>query len=90
MAEIADVLEERGGRYGDFMAQSYITMQLKDVVRCRKGWEKLCSDQQEAIEMILVKIARILNGDPNYIDNWDDIQGYAALVSQRLAKEQGK
>ena len=30
--------------------------------------------------MILHKLARILNGDPNYVDSWHDIAGYAILV----------
>ena len=44
-------------------------------------------DQREALEMIAHKIARILNGDPNYADNWIDIAGYATLVANRLEKE---
>ena len=32
------------------------------------------------------KIGRILSGDPNYADNWHDIQGYAKLVEDRLPK----
>jgi hypothetical protein len=38
----------------------------------------------EALEMICVKMARIMNGDPLYRDNWVDIAGYAKLVSDRL------
>ena len=34
--------------------------------------------------MITNKMARIVNGDPNYIDNWHDIAGYATLVEQEL------
>ncbi len=34
-------------------------------------------------EVIADKIARILNGDPNYKDNWHDIQGYAKLAEDR-------
>jgi hypothetical protein len=34
--------------------------------------------------MICHKIARILNGDPNYADSWVDIAGYAQLVADRL------
>ena len=41
-------------------------------------------DQAEAIDMIFSKLARILNGDPNYADNWIDIAGYATLVADRL------
>jgi len=37
--------------------------------------------------MIFSKIARILNGDPNHLDSWTDIAGYATLVADRL---QGK
>lgn len=33
--------------------------------------------------MIAHKIGRILNGDPNYRDSWDDIAGYAKLAADR-------
>lgn len=47
----------------------------------------LRADAQQSIDTILDKIARILNGDPNYLDNWDDIQGYAKLISDRIRSE---
>jgi len=34
--------------------------------------------------MVVHKIARILNGDPNYDDSWVDISGYTKLVADRL------
>ena len=34
--------------------------------------------------MIQHKIGRILNGDPNYDDNWRDICGYSQLVLDEL------
>ena len=34
--------------------------------------------------MIQHKIARILNGDPNWKDTWDDIAGYAKLIGDKL------
>ena len=46
--------------------------------------KSLKADQQEALEMILHKIARIVNGDPDYADSWVDIAGYAKLVADRL------
>jgi hypothetical protein len=48
----------------------------------------LTDDQWEAMEMIAHKLARIINGDPDYHDNWADIAGYAKLVADRL--ETGK
>jgi hypothetical protein len=41
-------------------------------------------DQWEALEMIVHKIGRIVNGNPNKVDHWVDIAGYAKLVADRL------
>lgn len=38
--------------------------------------------------MIAHKLARIMNGDPNYIDNWTDIAGYAQLVVDILEQRE--
>jgi len=40
----------------------------------------LTAAQREALDMILAKIARIVSGDPNHTDHWDDIAGYARLA----------
>ncbi len=42
---------------------------------------------KESLEMNMHKVARILNGDPTYLDNWHDIIGYTRLVEKRLEKE---
>lgn len=34
--------------------------------------------------MIQHKIGRVLNGDPNYDDNWIDICGYSKLIADEL------
>ena len=52
------------------------------------GWPVLSDVQKQALEVIADKIARILSGDPNYDDNWHDIQGYAKLVEDRLPKKE--
>ena len=49
-----------------------------------RGWDALTARQAEALEMIAHKIARILNGNPNYADHWADIAGYATLVQREL------
>ncbi len=87
MPEVDDVLIERGQRYGAFIDQAEITQMLKEVMRDQSGWLGLKEDQREALEMIASKIARILNGDPDYDDNWVDIAGYASLIAKRLNGE---
>lgn len=84
---VDSTLEERGARYGLFVGHASIAQTLKSVMTANKGWDRLHSDQKEALEMIQHKIARILNGDPNYADSWHDIAGYATLVEKRLNGE---
>lgn len=84
---ITEILEERGKLYGDFKTHAEIAQQLKRVMAIyikRKHVAFLSSDQQEALDMIAHKIARILNGDPNHVDGWRDIAGYATLVADHL------
>ena len=84
---INDMLAERQARYGTFEGHARISQALKAVMHERSGWDRLKPDQREALEMIQHKVARILNGDPNYTDNWIDIAGYATLVADLLEKE---
>ena len=84
MSEIDKVLEERGGTYGDYTSETVISETIKNMMRCGDGWLNAGMNQRAALDMIAVKIARICNGDPNHRDNWDDIIGYATLVSDRM------
>ena len=81
---VESTLAERGGRYGDFSHHAEIAQDLQDTMRRNKGWGSLNAAQKQALTVIADKIARILSGDPNYVDNWHDIQGYAKLVEDRL------
>ena len=87
---IAHTLEERGKRYGDFEHHARIAQRIQDAMRCADGWENLAPDQKQALTVIADKIARMLNGDPSYIDNWHDIVGYATLVESRMNRDAAK
>jgi len=81
---IDDVLAQRGARYGTFVGHACITQDLKKTMHKSPKWRSLDDDQKECLEMIAHKIGRVLNGDPNYVDSWTDIVGYAKLVEDRL------
>lgn len=84
MNTIDETLNDRGSRYGKFFGHAVITQDVKAVMHTSKNWKHLTSSQAEALDMIAHKIGRILNGDPNYIDSWHDIIGYARLVEKEL------
>jgi hypothetical protein len=90
MTNIEDTLAERGARYGEFKDRARIAQNIQDAMRQEAGWQQLAADQKQALTVIADKIARMLNGDPDYRDNWHDIVGYAQLVDRRLEREEGR
>jgi hypothetical protein len=81
--DVSATLAERGARYGDFTHHADIAQDLQDAMRGCSGWGRLTPDKRQALTVIADKIARILNGDPEYKDNWHDICGYAKLAEDR-------
>lgn len=84
MDDITKVLHERGNTYGDFYEHARITQNLKLTMQRTGNWDRLTPAMRESLEMIVHKVGRILNGDPNYKDSWTDIIGYARLVEKDL------
>lgn len=84
---VENTLAERGSRYGRFVDHATIAQGIQDVMRAAPNWGELDADMRQALTVIADKIARILNGDPYYEDNWHDVQGYAALIETRIKAE---
>lgn len=80
------ILKEREVTHGNFMAKAQFIDKVQNIIN-KNAWNELDADQKEAIHMILVKLSRILYGNANHVDHWDDIAGYATLVSERLNKK---
>jgi hypothetical protein len=85
--DVGALLAGRAKRYGAFKDHAVISQGLQDVMRAAPGWQRLVPDQREALIMVQHKVARVLNGDPDYVDNYVDIAGYAKLVADRLEAE---
>jgi len=85
-AETAALVAERGTTHGDWDAHATCVQDLKDELstHLRKRSRPLTAMQLEALHMILHKIGRIVAGDPNFKDHWDDIAGYAKITADRL------
>ena len=87
-------LAERGARYGDFTDRARIADALHGILigdtpagKFNTSWGTMKPFQRQALRVIVDKLARILNGDPDYVDNWHDIQGYAKLAEDRLLRQ---
>jgi hypothetical protein len=84
--DVDAVLDSRAKDYGKFIEGAEIMQMLKRLVHnyIEDRQTPLAFDQREAIDMIIHKMGRILNGNPDKVDHWVDIAGYAKLVADRL------
>lgn len=85
--DVNAILAQRQKTHGSFNTHAELSMGMKTL--CREhathdipNYNKLRPQHQEALDMILHKVARILNGNPDEHDHWDDIAGYATLASK--------
>jgi phage repressor protein C with HTH and peptisase S24 domain len=84
--EVDATFDARAVEYGKFIEGAEVMQMLKRVVQAalNNRDKTLAHDQAEAMDMIIHKIGRIVNGNPDVVDHWLDIAGYAKLVADRL------
>jgi hypothetical protein len=83
---IDETLDNRAQDYGKFKDGAALMQGIKRLLadHAAKHDKTFADDQWEALEMIVHKIGRIVNGNPDKVDSWVDIAGYATLVADRL------
>ncbi len=86
ISELAATLNSRGRTHGDFIENSVISQEFKEVIRECVNYDIMNCPMKEALDMICHKIGRICAGDPFVADHWHDIAGYATLVEKQLMK----
>lgn len=89
MSIIEDTIKERTKTCGKFRAITQTAYDLKFTLRQGDKFTRMPPYMWEGLEMIAHKMARIVQGDPFYIDHWRDIQGYARLIEQELLENRG-
>ena len=82
--QIESTLAERQNQYGDFSDVAHLSQGLQSLLSVGS----FSDVQQEAMQMICSKLARLACGDADHVDSWHDIAGYATLVVKDL--ESGK
>ena len=83
---MTETLDSRATAYGIFADNARLAQALKRAMaeHAQDMGKTFADDQWEALEMIASKMSRIVNGNPDGIDNWHDIAGYATLIADRL------
>lgn len=81
---VESILKARGSKYGTLHSNGVVAGGIRTSLCEGLNATSLEPDTAEALNMIAAKMSRIVNGDPNYEDNWADIIGYAQLVLDRI------
>jgi hypothetical protein len=81
-----ELLAERGKTHGDYLEHSACTQAILDVCMAQRNWAALPPAMKETLHMIAHKAGRILTGNPYIEDHYDDIAGYARLISQNMER----
>lgn len=72
------IIPNRDRQHGGMEAVGLVSQRLKIAMRAGVNWPLLTPGEQEALDMIAHKIARILSGnDPHDPEHWTDLAGYA-------------
>ena len=74
---VQKLIDNRKKTHGDWDEYSEVSQNLK--ILCKPGNFRRTSAQNEALSMICGKLARIITGDADCADHWDDVAGYALL-----------
>lgn len=78
------ILKERSSSHGDFTDVAAMEQNLILTMEAGVKWNEMTAVQRCSLRMIQHKISRILSGNPDYADHWDDIAGYAKITRDRL------
>lgn len=83
MSERDPLLEERAKTHGSFGMNAQFSQSLKSIIQSdMSGYATMHPIHREALDMIALKLSRILSGQASFKDHWDDIAGYAKLGAE--------
>jgi Domain of unknown function (DUF6378) len=77
---MSEPIHDRKNTHGPYKTQFRVSQELKQVVHRNAGGLRFDPVHIEALDMICMKMSRILTGDPTFADHWEDIAGYAMRV----------
>lgn len=83
-----NLLNEREKTHGDYSLVSTVSQALKAALRLGP-YDEVPAIHRESLEMICVKMARIVCGDHWEKDHATDIAGYATLIIKNTAVPSG-
>jgi len=80
------LIAERHTTHGDFHDNAEFSQHMKRVARALMAGSSWNDEMREAVDMICLKISRVVTGQALELDHWRDVAGYAALALKSIRK----
>lgn len=84
MTNIDNLLSERQKTHGNFADVGKTYVKFQNIFNASNKYHKISDSQRLALDMIAVKLSRLLCGDYNFYGHAEDIAGYATLIVKEL------
>lgn len=84
------LLTERGKTHGQFSQNAIYGQELRLLFRSSPQWSTMPAVQREALDVVAVKISRILSGQAWFEDHWLDAIGYFKLALDVCDEERSR
>ena len=88
MTSKSKLLDKRGQTHGPVEDQARMSEDIKNMIHSSENWEMLHPVMKQSLDMIALKISRILEGDPMCSEHWEDLAGYPTLVIKFIEREE--
>ena len=75
-----ELLAQRQTTHGEFSQNAIYAQELRTLCRSSPRWPQIPPAQREAMDMIATKFSRILSGQADCAEHWEDVEGYARLA----------
>lgn len=84
---IDELIKSRENTHGDYAQKAEFIQLSKEAIRINTD---LSYVQKESLDNIIQKIGRIVYGDDECKDHWDDIAWYATLAAKQIEDNEKK
>jgi hypothetical protein len=95
--DITETLRARGagveggiGPYGTIQENAQITWDIMEIAMRSSSWSRTDPVFRHWVYMTTHKMSRALAGDPDYLDNPLDVEGYSHLLVEHIKSKTGR
>ena len=83
---VGALVNERQTTHGQFSQNAIYGQQLRSLFRSSPRWPQIPAVQAEALDMMATKLSRILSGQGDCAEHWEDLEGYARLAREACSR----